>query len=513
MLQSYFKSWTSLHSSSTILLSSNNAPSSSSSSPPPQQQPPPLPNTKDPFILLGLQTPTADKTLIKRAYKRMALLYHPDVRITSTSSTEEKKRANDDFARINDAYDRLTSTTVKDTTTNGDPRSNSSPKDVYTYQPPPHRRTATTHSKTVENGDIDNGNIWENYVQNQSSSEEYNTQGDSFEAILSDLFSNIADGAAGVVAEGVRRGKEQKSGILHDLIEFLEQNVNPLGSFQNDKEDILDMGTIQDISLEMEDIQLLISQLERKREDLEEEIRKLQVDVDKSLRFVEKMEMKERLDELLARKKIVMEYLNKSRERYGKLQQKYKDLKLQSRYGRNTATSSSSSSSSSSGAGSSSSRRYPVDGDFKTGKEEPSINNIPSSQQQTTVSNTGETTSSSSTWKRESFGSYGRRSSRASRDHNTRDVSSAINTDINTSPKADATTPSSSAPSQAMWSSKDGKIISSDPIISVEPPHRRMTGSTSYKTSDSRKAQGDKKRLRDLKVDEEFERLKREMGL
>ena len=33
--------------------------------------PPPLPNTEDPYLILGLSAPTADKKVIKRAYRRM----------------------------------------------------------------------------------------------------------------------------------------------------------------------------------------------------------------------------------------------------------------------------------------------------------------------------------------------------------------------------------------------------------------------------------------------------------
>ena len=65
-------------------------------------------DSNDPFVVLGLDpSPNLDKKTIKRAYRRMALKYHPDVVTTKDSSPEEKKRASDRFAKINWAYDNL----------------------------------------------------------------------------------------------------------------------------------------------------------------------------------------------------------------------------------------------------------------------------------------------------------------------------------------------------------------------------------------------------------------------
>ncbi len=70
---------------------------------------PPLPNTVDPHVLLRLD-PNAQhsKTDMKRAYRQMALLYHPDVRLNASSSKQEREVATEDFARINAAYNFLT---------------------------------------------------------------------------------------------------------------------------------------------------------------------------------------------------------------------------------------------------------------------------------------------------------------------------------------------------------------------------------------------------------------------
>jgi len=65
-----------------------------------------LPDTNDPYKLFNLAL-SANKKDIKITYRRMALKYHPDVLINSTSSKEERNNANDDFARINAAYAQL----------------------------------------------------------------------------------------------------------------------------------------------------------------------------------------------------------------------------------------------------------------------------------------------------------------------------------------------------------------------------------------------------------------------
>lgn len=65
-----------------------------------------LPDTSDPYLILNLNPETADIAQIKKAYRQMALIYHPDTR--AFSSEEEKRMNNADFARINAAYAYLT---------------------------------------------------------------------------------------------------------------------------------------------------------------------------------------------------------------------------------------------------------------------------------------------------------------------------------------------------------------------------------------------------------------------
>ena len=67
-----------------------------------------LPDTTDPFVLLGLDAMSAnDAQAIKAAYRKMTRRHHPDAVLTADSTDAEKRAANDNFARINEAYQSL----------------------------------------------------------------------------------------------------------------------------------------------------------------------------------------------------------------------------------------------------------------------------------------------------------------------------------------------------------------------------------------------------------------------
>jgi curved DNA-binding protein CbpA len=69
-------------------------------------RPPKLPNTNNPWKLLGIDT--GDKfNDIRRAWKKMAKIYHPDVVVGPDASADERRDANEDFARINAAFEFL----------------------------------------------------------------------------------------------------------------------------------------------------------------------------------------------------------------------------------------------------------------------------------------------------------------------------------------------------------------------------------------------------------------------
>mmetsp|Transcript_58 Transcript_58/g.125 ORF Transcript_58/g.125 Transcript_58/m.125 type:complete len:462 (+) Transcript_58:69-1454(+) len=68
--------------------------------------PPPLPNTNDPWILLGIDR-RASFDEIRKVYKKLVKIYHPDVAVGPDASAEDRKASNWNFARINAAFDIL----------------------------------------------------------------------------------------------------------------------------------------------------------------------------------------------------------------------------------------------------------------------------------------------------------------------------------------------------------------------------------------------------------------------
>ena len=53
-----------------------------------------LPDSSDPYIILNL-TRRATKGDVKKAYRKRALQYHPDARINTSSTAEERQKANE----------------------------------------------------------------------------------------------------------------------------------------------------------------------------------------------------------------------------------------------------------------------------------------------------------------------------------------------------------------------------------------------------------------------------------
>ena len=67
-----------------------------------------LPDTTDPLVLLGLDAMSAnDASAIKAAYRALTKRHHPDAVLSKDSTDAEKRAANDNFARINEAYQSL----------------------------------------------------------------------------------------------------------------------------------------------------------------------------------------------------------------------------------------------------------------------------------------------------------------------------------------------------------------------------------------------------------------------
>ena len=488
--------------------SSLRASSSSSNN---KTKPPPLPAIDDPYILLGLDSrnPTTDKKEIKRAYRKQAMKYHPDVRLTPDSTNNEKDEASKDFARINAAYEMLTGggkgSVGADTKTSSG---------GYNYQPP-HRRTSDYSSSSS----YGKSTSWEDFMPNYNDEDaKYDAEGDSFGSIFSDVLSGAAGYAAGYGG----------GGIVTDFIEFLEQNVDGLDSSGFNDDNLLINGSFDEVASEMDETDILVTSLETKLSTIENELMQVKADLNTATKFSEKLDLEERVAELKAREGVVKGYLKKGKKRLIKLRERYKELIVQGRGGRgyrgssssngNSASESRSYSSRGGSSSSSSSNTY-----SRATEPTPPASSSTESAKSSPVS-APSSSSSSSSWRNEGFSSsYGRRSSssRSSsgrRSRSTYDSSSPRrekeveqqqqnqSSNQQQSPSEDTGYRTSSSGSSSNSNSSSSKKSTPQQYEPWVPPHRRTTSTTE-------RAAQDKRRLRELKVDDDFDKLKREMGL
>uniref|UniRef100_A0A7S3L828 J domain-containing protein n=1 Tax=Amphora coffeiformis TaxID=265554 RepID=A0A7S3L828_9STRA len=500
----------------------------------------------DPFQILGLAAATADKAEIKRAYKRMALRFHPDVVCHKDSTPAERKAAGDRFAKINAAYETLSGKgssssgssgssggTSQSTTTGTGSRSSSSSSSSWE---PPHRRkgpyTSSSSSSTTGGASTD----WRDYIPKNNKNydnddAQYDAGGDSFGQIFADLIAGAA--AAGVSSAG------RSGGIFQDFVEFLETNLEGGGvaGASASADDaalrlLLQTGTLQQVADEMDDTALLVEQLEVKTRTLQDEIWTLEAELRlEAIRYSQRIQLQEQVEELQARQRVVQGYERKARKRLVALQTRYKELIVRGdddvgvnddMYGRNTSRGRKNANGPSASYGSPSSSSSSSYG--STASSSPSSSSAGDTTRESTDDNTRATTNPEDAWKSEGFGSFGRRGSSRGRSRrprpssrptesvgsgyssstaaNTRSSyasssssSKAANSSSSSNPYNPSQTPSSNTYSKRPTTPQTAQ----DPYL---PPHRR-----------TKVVDDDKRRLRDLQVDEEFDKLKREMGL
>jgi hypothetical protein len=65
-----------------------------------------MPDTMDPYVILNLDPNAVDISDIKKAYRKMALKYHPDANIGNDEATQ--KISNEEFVKVHAAYAFLT---------------------------------------------------------------------------------------------------------------------------------------------------------------------------------------------------------------------------------------------------------------------------------------------------------------------------------------------------------------------------------------------------------------------
>jgi DnaJ domain len=446
-------------------------------------------DSDDPYQVLGMgRTPTTDPKVIKRAYKKLALRYHPDV-----STDTDKKRASDRFAKINWAYQTL-SGKLRDQATSGSSssRSSTTASSGGGWTPPHRRATASTTgasgagARTSRTGEpsVD----WRDYMPRYDEEDAmYDAGGDSLGAIFRDLVVGAASGGRGV---------------LKDFVDFLEQNVDGYGggSSSLDGDDaelkvLLRTGTLGDIGDEMDTTELVVNQLTEKLRQLDQEVVLLTAEAKVAAKYMDKLQIEERLEEIKARRKVVDGYIGKARKRLLALQTRYKEMIT---------------------AG---------DNDPKAGgrtdSRVPSSSSSPYQTTTTTTSTSPPTDYASASqrprhdkpedsWKDDSFGSFGRGRG-SSRRHRTGQPQSTVSSSstpsagssYSTGPSSSSAGTSSSTSSGSYRSATNSAAAAATKTTRAIPP--QSVGPYSYEE--------DKRRLRDLKVDEEFDKLKKELGL
>ena len=487
----------------------------------------------DPFQILGMDEATTDKKVIKRAYKRAALKYHPDMATSQSSTPQEKKQASDRFAKINWAYQVLSGKDSSSAYSKSSSSSSSSRTGSSTggWQPP-HRRSGGYSSSTGSSSSQQQRSTdWRDYMPNYDAEDaKYDADGDSFGQIFSDLFA----GAAGAAA-GYSSSRGGTASILNDFIEFLEGGAAVSGYGRSAADDaelrvLLTTGSFDDVSNEMDDTDLVVKQLKTKLSKLNDEILSVTAELGMdAVRYVQKMELEESLAELNARKDVVNGYLKKAQKRLLSLQTRYKEMitngENDSYAGGQSRRSSwddikreaSSTSSSSNGYRSSTSSSY----GSSSSSSESSTYGGGSGRRSTTSSRSGSGSSSSSnnedSWKTEGFGSGRSRRGSGRRRRNPTEASSSSSSQQRASTVRDEPVPppppppprstqsTRSASSSYASSSSSSASRSRSSGSSNVPPHRR--------TSAFSQENEDKRRLRELKVDDEFDKLKKELGL
>ena len=430
----------------------------------------------DPYDVLEIPFGTTDAKVIKRAYKRKAMKYHPDVNKESDASEK--------FIEVCNAYETLSGRGNKKSVSSSpgsSGRNNDNGKSSSNTWEPPHRRASSYSGSSRSDSYGGSSADWRDYMNIPDDSENYDAGGDSFGAIFSDLFTGVAAAAAGYKGKG---------GVLEDLISFLEGNVDGFASdagYDKDPDllDLLSRGNISDVRTEVEDAELLLKQLDAKYDDIKKDVARVTNELELNTKnasskrasevFRLDEELNEQLESLQARQKVVLGYMKKARRRLDLLQERLSEL-LKERRG-----SSSSSATQSTGTERTTSRSDTTDYTSTYSTYSANYQTKSSSSNQTHSGEESTRSSGSSYSSRESFGSSGRGRSR-SRQKRSEDATARSNY-VSQQPNESPTPNSSSNNSKSSRKSSLASVSSS----SYVPPHRR-TSTNQY--------QNDKKRLR-----------------
>lgn len=499
----------------------------------------------DPYLVLGISRSVVglDKKELKRIYKRLALQYHPDMITNIQSTVSEKKVASDNFAKINRAYETLTRNITDNTSARGgnanQGKSSSTAQDEWV---PPHRRPSSSYARSSTSEQPNNygsqgtGNNYgdsdqfKRNIYNENDSK-YDAGGDSFGKIFSDLMNDVATVASSRSGSSNSMGG---SGIFVDFVEFLEKNINGgdsnIGgsasrakSLDDDAELrlLLQTSNIEEIGNEMDETDFIVQQLINKKQSIMNDIIMITAEVKLASSYSEKITLEEQLDEFNAKSNILVKYIKDAQKRLLALQNRYKELIVNNgansdpRVRRNQQQASTASRAyddikreSTTNPTSNGSNRSTA----SSGRSDSSSNREAGNKKDNNTDRMNNDEEES--WKTESFGSFGR--TRSGRGSTSRARRPSTGTSSGGQPRSDSytayTNNRASASSQSNYSPRSAVTPSTvvDPMV---PPHRRPSSAYSSEYDQYIRKEEDKRRLREIKVDEEFDKLKKDLGL
>ena len=448
---------------------------------------------------------------------------------TSRDSTPaEKKAASDTFAKINWAYETAVTDLENGTSSSweGSGRtktSSSSSSSSYEGWTPPHRRTGSYSSSSGPS--YSTKDFWKDYMPNYDEEDKkYDKGDDSFGKIFEDLVTGVAGAAAGA-------SRRDSGGIFADFVEFLEDGAgaassgftsSSAGGDDADLQFLLQTGTVDEVAEEMDDTDLVVQQLTTKVKQLDQDMINCKADLAGATRYREKMELQESIDEMEARRKVAEGYLVKARKRLLSLQSRYKELIVQGQDDRKAR-----------GAASSGSEWDEIRREATTPSSSPRDNfsrkddnfasNSSTSRSQPGSRSTG-STGTDEAWKDEGFGSFGRRGGgsrsrrRAQQRRQQQDSSSTTDSSYRRESPYSSSRTSSSRENASRRDPRRGSSSNSSASSApnpnqsnsdFQPPHRRLTNDY----DEFSRKQEDAKRMREMKVEEEFDKLKKDLGL
>jgi len=234
--------------------------------------------------------------------------------------------------------------------------------------------------------------------------------------------------------------------------------------------ELLNNGSVETIKNELDDANLLAKQLEQKDLAYTKEYEEISSQ-SMGIGYLDMMRLEERKEEIKARREVVRNYLNKANVRRVKLRKRYEEIR-------------------------SSSSSYKND---TVGRGSPS--------------SPGDKPETDSSPKRESFGSNGRRRRRGSTAGRRSKPSSSSSKTYSASNSRSSDNTSSTYSSEDIKTKRPNKTPTKIPEPNNTkgndnyiPPHRRLT--PTFISPDA-----EKRRLREIKVEEKIEEMKRELGL